>query len=246
MNIFPKQAMLLAAGQGTRMLPLTEKMPKPMIEVAGRTLIDRAIDNLLAAGIEKIVVNTSYRALVLEEHLRQRTDIPHLVFSREREPLETGGGITKALSHFEDKPFFSINGDVIWLDNGTSALNKLAKNLTDTVDAVLLLHKTDKVIGYAGHGDFFCDPTGKIKRKKEEEKAPYIYTGLQIFRPQFFANCIEEAFSLNLLYNRSIAMSPPRIKGVMHTGELIHVSDPGSLKMAEDYFASASSLNVEN
>ena len=117
---FPTQAMVLAAGLGKRMRPLNVSLPKPMIEVAGRTLVDRAIDQLGMAGITKIVVNTSYKAEIIEAHLRQRKS-PAIVFSREAEPLETGGGMAYALHHFGGMPFFSVKGDVIWIDGATSA-----------------------------------------------------------------------------------------------------------------------------
>src|SRR6266567_2626435 len=134
----PKQAMILAAGMGKRMGTLTDTIPKPMIEVGGRTLIDRAIDNLEAAGVNKIVVNTSYKAEIIEEHLKKRKS-SQIIFSREEVPLETGGGIANALHHFEGDPFFSINGDVIWFDGQLPALQQLAENWDEKLDAVLLL-----------------------------------------------------------------------------------------------------------
>lgn len=237
MNNFPKHAMVLAAGLGRRMRPLTYTLPKPMIRVAGRTIVDRAIDQLEAAGVNRIIVNTSYQAEILETHLLKRTS-PEIIFSREHAPLETGGGIARALPYFAGKPFFCVNGDVIWQDkHETSALRQLAEHCADELDAVLLLYPREEVIGYAGNGDFLMDTHGQLTRRQEGEQAPYLYTGIQMLRPTLFANAPEGAFSLNRLYNEALATSPPRIKGVIYQGDLLHVGDPESLDLAEKYFS---------
>jgi MurNAc alpha-1-phosphate uridylyltransferase len=229
----PRQAMVLAAGLGKRMRPLTDHMPKPMIEVAGRSLVDRAIDRLEEAGVDKVVVNTSYKARMLEDHLLRRAS-PQIVFSRESEPLETGGGIAQALPHFADEPFFAVNGDIIWLDDsGLSALERLALQWDDTLDALLLLHPVKSAIGYDGKGDFEVDAEGHLTRRKSEAKALFVYAGVQLLHPRLFSGCPRGAFSLNLLYDKMMLASPPRIRGIIHNGRWLHVGDVNGLKLAE-------------
>jgi N-acetyl-alpha-D-muramate 1-phosphate uridylyltransferase len=230
--MMPKQAMVLAAGRGVRMRPLTDHCPKPMIEVAGRSLIDRALDRLEEAGVEKVVVNTSYKARMLEEHLSKRR-YPRIVFSREQEALETGGGIARALHHFGGAPFFAVNGDVIWLDGKVAALARLAGEWEERLDALLLLHPVDRAIGYDGEGDFTLGPGGMLIRRKPQESAPFVYAGVQLLHPRLFEGAPEGAFSLNLLYDRAMSLSPPRIRGLAHEGKWLHVGDPEGVKLAE-------------
>lgn len=231
----PTQAMILAAGAGKRMGTLTNNLPKPMIAVGGRTLIDRALDNLEENGITKIVVNTSYKAEIIEEHLKKRSSL-QIIFSREATALETGGGIANALHHFNGEPFFSVNGDVIWIDKRKQALQYLTESWNTALDAVLLLHKREDSIGYEGKGDFFVDKHGHITRRKPEETAPYIYTGIQLLHPRLFNGCPQGAFSLNVLYNQAISTTPPKIKGVIYDGELLNVGDPTGKELAENYY----------
>jgi len=226
----PRQAMVLAAGRGLRMRPLTDHMPKPMIEVAGESLIDRALDRLEEAGIEKVVVNTSYKAEMLEAHLSKRKN-PHIVFSREEEALETGGGIARALEHFGGAPFFAVNGDIIWLDGAQPALMRLAEAWRNDLDALLLVHPVEKAVGYEGRGDFVVDAKGHITRAKPT--APYVYAGVQLLHPRLFENCPKGAFSLNLLYDKAMHASPPRIRALIHDGDWLHVGDAQGLKAAE-------------
>lgn len=230
----PKQAMILAAGAGKRMGALTDTIPKPMIEVGGRTLIDRAIDNLESAGITKIVINTSYKAEIIEEHLKKRKT-SQIIFSREETPLETGGGIANALHYFDGEPFFSVNGDVIWFDSQFSALQRLAEAWHDGLHALLLLHKREDSVGYEGKGDFFADTHGNITRRGSHETAPYIYTGIQLLHPDLFTECPAGVFSLNILYNKALSSTPPTIKAIIHLGELLNVGDPVGKQLAEEY-----------
>ncbi len=230
----PKQAMILAAGLGKRMRPLTDTIPKPLIEVHGSALIDRAIAQLELAGVEKIIVNTSYKADLLEAHLQKYTS-PQIILSYEEEPLETGGGIAKALHHFNDMPFFCINGDVIWIDHQSPALKSLAQKWNNDLDAVLLLHPTQTAIGYEGKGDFNVADNGDLIRRESNEKAPYIYTGIQMLHPRLFQGCPAGAFSLNLLYDKAINAFPTKIKAIVHDGVLLNVGDPTGVKLAEEY-----------
>lgn len=231
----PKQAMVLAAGLGKRMRPLTDTLPKPLIEVAGRSLIDRAIDRLREAGVEKVVVNTSYLAEKLEAHLG-KIHHPHIVFSREASPLETGGGIARALHHFASAPFFAVNGDVIWVNgSGQSALHRLSSHWQEGLDALLLLHPVAKAIGYEGRGDFSIEDDGSLVRSLPDKTAPYVYAGVQILHPQLFEGCPSGAFSLNLLYDKAMQRRPQRIKAIVHDGAWLHVGDPHGVTLAEDY-----------
>jgi len=230
-----KQAMILAAGLGTRMRPLTDILPKPMINLCNKPLIEYAIDKLQDYGIEKIVVNTSYKAEIIEDYLKN--SFSDIVISREAAPLETGGGIAKALHNFDQEAFFSINSDVIWLDFEYPTLNNLADNFSDDIDILLLLFPTDKAIGYQGNGDFFLQDNGYLRRRQEHEKAPYIYTGIQILRKNIFSDIPQGAFSLNLLYNRAMQASPQRIKGIVHKGDLLNVGDLVGKQAAEEFFS---------
>lgn len=229
MSIKVTKGMVLAAGRGERMRPLTDHMPKPMIEVAGRCMADRAIDRLIDAGVNDVLVNTSYKADMLEAHLAKRGNI---TFSREETALETGGGITKALLHFGQEPFFVVNGDIIWLDAGQPALLRLATAWDDAVDAVLLLHPTDKAVGYGGAGDFFYDAKG-FTRRGGNASAPYVFAGVQLLHPRLFKDVPDGAFSMNLLYDRLINASPQRIKAVIHDGKWLHVGDVDGKNKAE-------------
>lgn len=234
----PKQAMVLAAGKGLRMRPLTDHLPKPLIEVAGRSLIDRAIDQLEAGGVERVVVNSCYLAQILEDHLRRRAS-PQLVFSREDEALETGGGIRLALPYFGGEPFYALNGDFIWRDGkGGTALARLADAWRDDLDAVLLVQETARAVGYDGAGDFFIGDAGRLTRRGAAASAPYIYAGIQLLHPRLFVNAPDGAFSMNVLWNRIMQMPTPRIRAVVHDGIWLHVGDPDGLRQAEGLLVS--------
>lgn len=230
MSIVVTKGMVLAAGRGERMRPLTDHMPKPMIEVAGRSMVDRAIDRLQEVGVTNIVVNTSYKAEMLEAHLAQRDK--GIIFSREETALETGGGIARALPHFGQEPFFVVNGDIIWLDAKLSSLLRLASAWDDSVDAILLLHTTEKAVGYAGAGDFFYNEKC-LARKGNNKSAPYVFAGVQLLHPRLFRGVPQGAFSMNLLYDRLINVSPQRIKAVIHDGQWLHVGDVDGKQKAE-------------
>ena len=231
-----KQAMVLAAGLGKRMGVLSETLPKPLVEIAGRTMLDRAIDNLEFAGVDKIVVNTFYKAEMVEEHLSRRK-FPHIVISHETELLETGGGIAKALPHFDGEAFFSVNSDVIWFEEQSPALRLLASRWKDSFDGMLLLHRRETAVGYEGSGDFSSDGEGNMTRRPAESTAPYIYTGIQILHPRLFEGCPQGAFSLNILYNKAISASPPRLKSALHEGALLNAGDLKGKKLTEDYIS---------
>lgn len=232
------KSMVLAAGRGERMRPLTDAMPKPMIEVAGRSMIDRAIDRLIEVGVSQVVVNTSYKAAMLEEHLAKRTDT-NIAFSREETALETGGGIAQALCHFGNEPFYAANGDIIWLDTQSSALQRLADAWQNDSDAVLLLHPTQNAVGYAGAGDFFYSDETGLQRRADSAQAPYVFAGVQLLHPRLFEDAPKGAFSMNVLYDRLIAATPQRIKAIIHDGVWLHVGDVEGKGKAEEILIAA-------
>jgi MurNAc alpha-1-phosphate uridylyltransferase len=226
------KAMVLAAGRGERMRPLTDVMPKPMIEVAGRSMVDRAIDRFVEAGINDVVVNTSYKAEMLEAHLAKRIT-PNIVFSREETALETGGGIAKALHHFNSQPFFAANGDIIWLDGAVSALAKMEGEWNANLDAMLLLHPTEQAVGYGGAGDFFYAADKGLTRRGGAARAPYVFAGVQLLHPRLFKGTPQGAFSMNVLYDKLIEQTPDRIRAIIHDGKWLHVGDIAGKQQAE-------------
>lgn len=228
----PHMAMVLAAGLGERMRPLTDKRPKPLVEVRGQAMIDRVLDRLEAAGVEDAVVNLYHLGQMIEAHLAGRKR-PRIRFSPEDELLDTGGGVAKALPHFGKEPFFVVNGDVVWLDSGEPALKRLAAAWDDTrMDVLLLLHPTSCAYGYEGHGDFEMTPDGKLSRRRERHVAPFIFAGLQILHPRIFKDVPAGKFSLNLLYDR--AAEAERLWGIRHDGDWFHVGTPRALEEVED------------
>jgi len=214
------------------MRPLTESRPKPLIEVGGRTMIDRVLDHLEDAGIRDAVVNLHYLGGQIEAHLGKRGR-PRIAFSPEQELLDTGGGVAKALPRLGKQPFFALNGDVVWLDGGQPALKRLAAAWNDAeMDVLLLLHPTVFAHGYHGLGDFFMSTVGGLRRRLEREVAPYIFAGIQILHPRIFTDLPGGAFSLNLLYDR--AAEAERLWGLRHDGEWFHVGTPEALAEVED------------
>jgi MurNAc alpha-1-phosphate uridylyltransferase len=230
MSDAPNSGMVLAAGLGLRMRPLTERRPKPLIALAGRTLLDHAIDRLEAAGCERVVVNAHYLAAMIEAHVASRRS-PEIVVSREETLLETGGGVLNALPHLGES-FFVVNSDIFWLDGKVPALLRLARAFDpERHDAVLLLQRTVTAIGYEGAGDFITDPLGRIRRRREREVAPHLFAGVQLLTKRLFAGRTPGKFSLNALYDRAIA--DERLAAIVHDGEWYHIGAPEGLKHAE-------------
>ena len=230
------RAMIMGAGLGTRMRPLTDDRPKPMVTVAGRTLIDHAIDRLVAAGVNRIVVNVHYKADVLRAHLDKRRDV-EIVYSDETEKLlDTGGGVVKAMPHFAGEPFFVINSDSIWAEGGVPPLAAMQR-LWDAgrMDGLLLLAEMETAMGYEGSGDFVLETDGKVARAKDRSEQPYAYPGVQIVHPRLFDNAPDGAFSTNIMWNRAIAAG--RLYGTVLDGVWIHVGTPEARGEAEDYLA---------
>lgn len=229
----PKQAMLLAAGMATRMRPMSETIPKALVEIEGRTVLDYCLDRLTEAGVEKIVINTHHLGEKIEKHVAGRSG-PEIIFSREEELLETGGGIAKALPCFGDDPFIVINAKMLWSDGPTPMLERLAEMWDDDrMDGLLLVHETVEAFGYQGRGDFLVDPLGQVTRRPEIEVAPYVFTGTQILHPRLFTDIPEGAFSLNLLYDR--AMEEGRLFAVVHDGEWFLIETLDGLERVRRY-----------
>ena len=228
----PRRAMLLAAGLGRRMRPLTATAPKPLIEVHGRALIDHALDRLAEAGVETAVVNVHYLADLLEAHLARRA-APRIIVSDERARLlDTGGGILKALPHFAGEPFFLMNTDGLWLEGARPNLMRLVEAWDGArMDALLLVAPTATSVGYDGPGDFLMAPDGQLRRRGEREVAPFVYAGVAILHPRLFAHGPDGAFSLNLLFDRAIAAE--RLSGLRLDGLWMHVGTPAAVKEAE-------------
>jgi MurNAc alpha-1-phosphate uridylyltransferase len=219
--------MVLAAGLGKRLRPVTDHLPKPLVEVAGRALLDHAIDRLAAADVERVVVNLHYKGEMIAAHLAGR-DWPRIEFSRETTLLETGGGVKNALPVLDDA-FFVVNGDIVWLDGLAPALSRLAAAFDpQKMDAVLLLQRTITATGYEGRGDYFLDPLGLPTRRAEREVAPYIFAGVQVLHRRLFAGVEDTVFSLKRLYDR--AEDTGRLAAIVHDGEWFHVGTPQGLE----------------
>ncbi|MEW5420452.1 nucleotidyltransferase family protein [Amorphus sp. 3PC139-8] len=224
--------MVLAAGIGKRMRPVTATTPKPLVEVAGRALIDYGLDRLEAAGVEEVVVNVHYLADLVEVHLVRRKT-PRVIISDERDQLlDTGGGIAKALSHFGDEPFFLLNSDTFWLEGVRPNLELLSEGWDpEVMDGLLMLAPTVTSVGYDGAGDFQLAPDGRLARRDEGQVAPFAYAGAGILSPALFAGAPQGAFSLNMLFDRAIDAG--RMYGLRMDGLWLHVGTPRAIRDAE-------------
>jgi MurNAc alpha-1-phosphate uridylyltransferase len=226
--------MVLAAGLGTRLRPVTETLPKPLIEINGRALLDHTIDRLAMVGVECVVVNIHYKAAMMRAHLARRKH-PRIVLSEEDELLDTGGGVAQGLP-FLGALFFVVNGDVVWLDNEEPVLFRLAEafNPVDT-DAVLLMQRTLTAVGYEGDGDYFLDSRGTPRRRRRGEVAPYLFAGVQLLHRRLFADLPGRIFSLVRLFDRAEAAG--RLRAIEHDGEWFHVGTPQGLAETRERLA---------
>ncbi len=234
----PKTAMVLAAGLGTRMRPLTDDRPKALVEVGGKALIDHVLDRLGDAGVARAVVNVHWFAERLEAHLAARTGGPEIIISDERaELLETGGGLKKARGLLGDDPVFVANIDSVWIDRG-DALGELIR-LWDParMDAALLLARREGSIGFEGDGDFFLADDGRLTFRGEKPSAPFAYMGVHITRPGVVDDGPEGPFSLSTVWRRSAPEG--RLCGCVLDGDWMHVGDPGARDEAEVRLAAA-------
>jgi N-acetyl-alpha-D-muramate 1-phosphate uridylyltransferase len=228
----PRTAMVLAAGLGTRMRPLTDAKPKALVAVGGKALIDNVLDRLTAAGVTSAVVNVHHFADQIERHLAGRRN-PQILISDERGMLlDTGGGVVKALPLLGPAPFFHLNSDTIWIDGVKPNLIRLAESFdAGRMDALLLLAATSASVGYMGRGDFAMGPDGRLRRRLEREVVPFVYAGVAILNPALFTDAPSDAFSLNLLFDRAIEAG--RLYGLRLEGVWMHVGTPDAIGAAE-------------
>jgi MurNAc alpha-1-phosphate uridylyltransferase len=230
----PATAMVMAAGLGKRMRPLTASRPKPLIEVAGRALIDHCLDRLRAAGVEKAVVNVHYLAGALEAHLKNRVeDIEIVVSDERRQLLETGGGLRRALPLIDADPFLAVNSDNLWIDGPVDTLRLLASGWDEArMDALLLLVPLARAYCHPGRGDFHMNSAGALKRRKPNGVAPFVFTGIQILAKRLFDGALPDGpFSTNLLWDR--AMAAGRCFGTVHQGLWFDIGRPEAIVRAE-------------
>jgi MurNAc alpha-1-phosphate uridylyltransferase len=230
--------MILAAGLGTRMAPLTVDTPKPLIKLGGKPLIDHAIDRLVAGGVDFIVVNVHYKADQLIEYLDKRRselgEVKVVISDETDELLDTGAGVLKALPLFEGEAFFTYNSDSLWIEGMGSSLARLqARWNPETMDALMLLAPCATAIGYDGRGDFEMDAWGHLKRRPEMNIAPFVWTGVQIIHAGLFDDAPQGRFSINRQWDRS--MTAGRLWGVRLDGVWIHVGTPQGLEEAEEF-----------
>jgi MurNAc alpha-1-phosphate uridylyltransferase len=235
MSIKPSTAMVLAAGLGTRMRPLTNTMPKPLVAVAGKPLLDHVLDKLADAGVAKAVINVHYLPDQIINHVAHRTS-PQPVISDERnEILGTGGAVVRALSELGDAPFFHLNADTLWIDGVQPNLGRLAETFDPArMDILLLMAPTAGSIGYSGAGDFAMASDGSLRRRKEKEIVPFVYAGVAVMSPHLFKDAPHGEFSLNVLFDR--AAEAGRLFGLRLDGTWMHVGTPEAVQAADDAF----------
>lgn len=234
----PRTAMVMAAGLGKRMRPLTATRPKPLVEVAGKPLIDHVFDRLCAAGVKRAVVNVHYLADALEAHLARRRCGIDIAISDERAQLmETGGGLVQARALIGDEPFLTVNSDNLWVDGPVDAIRQLAAAWdADVMDALLLMVPLARAHCHGGLGDFHLDPAGRITgRRKPGRPAPFVWTGVQILSPRLIVDWPQGPFSTNIFWDRAIAAG--RAYGIVHNGLWFDVGTPGAIAQAEAILA---------
>ena len=233
----PRKAMILAAGLGTRMAPLTATRPKPLIELKGKALIDYAIDRFIAQGVNFIVVNVHYLADQLEAHLKKRKDVEIHICDERDAILDTGGALARALPLFDGEPFFTHNSDSLWVEGMGSALTRMRQRWNpETMDSLMLVAPTVTAIGFDGRGDFEMDSLGGLKRRAEMTLAPFVWTGVQIVHPRLFDGAPKSGrFSINPLWDKAIEKG--RLFGVRLDGVWIHVGTPQALEEAEGFLS---------
>mgnify|MGYP001250003626 CR=1 FL=1 len=234
----PTSAMVLAAGLGKRMRPVTATLPKPLVRIAGRSLLDRALDRLATAGVQRAVVNVHYLPDLVEQHLKHFTGLDIVISDERKQLLETGGGTKKALELLGPDPFFVVNTDAMWLEGPASNMRRLARRWnSDQMDVLLLLASAASSIGHDGDGDFNMTPDGRLSRRPEREIAPFIYAGVGLVKPELFADTPDGPFSLNLLFDRAIEAG--RLYGLRLDGEWLHVGTPTAILEAEEHVAAS-------
>lgn len=229
----PTTAMVMAAGLGTRMRPLTERVPKPLVEVAGRPLLDHVLDHLKTAGVRRAVINVHYLPEQIEAHLKRNSHGLDIAISDERDRLlETGGGLVKALPMIDCDPFLAVNSDNFWIDGPADTLRLLASHWdAERMDALLLLVPQARAYNHRGLGDFHMDRAGRIRRRAHRRVAPFVFTGIQMLSKRLLDGAPEGPFSTNLLWDKAIAER--RAFGAVHQGLWFDVGTPQSIDRTE-------------
>jgi N-acetyl-alpha-D-muramate 1-phosphate uridylyltransferase len=233
----PETAMVMAAGLGKRMRPLTATRPKPLVTVAGKALIDHALDRLVAGGVKRVVVNVHYLADALEAHMKSHPHGIDIIISDERAQLmETGGGLMQAKHLIPDDPFLCVNSDNLWIDGPSDALHLLAARWDDpAMDALLLVVPQARAHNHSGKGDFHLDPLGRITRRRTGRVAPFVYTGIQMISKRLLNDAPDGPFSTMLFWERAIAAG--RCFGVVHQGLWFDVGSPAAIPATEAMLA---------
>jgi N-acetyl-alpha-D-muramate 1-phosphate uridylyltransferase len=232
MSVKPAKAMVLAAGLGLRMRPLTERMPKPLVQVAGRALLDHVLGKLGDAGVSEAIVNVHYLPDQIIHHVAGRAK-PHVIISDERdEVLGTGGGVVKALPLLGNAPFFLVNADTMWIDGVRPNLARLAEAFDPTrMDILLLMAPTASSIGYEGSGDYAMLSDGALRKRRELQVVPFVYAGAAIMSPSLFADAPKGEFSLTRMFDS--ANEKERLFGLRLDGVWMHVGTPDAVQAAE-------------
>lgn len=235
MSVHPTKAMVLAAGLGLRMRPLTDTMPKPLVPVAGQPLLDHVLDKLATAGVTEAVVNVHYLPDQIIAHTKGRSH-PRVIISDERnQVLGTGGGVVKALPLLGAAPFFHVNSDTMWIDGVRSNLARLAEAFDPArMDVLLLMAPTTNSIGYSGRGDYGMLPDGALRKRRENQVVPFVYAGAAIMSPALFADAPKGEFSLTKMFDR--ANEQERLFGLRLEGVWMHVGSPDAIAAAEEAF----------
>jgi N-acetyl-alpha-D-muramate 1-phosphate uridylyltransferase len=235
MSVKPDKAMVLAAGLGLRMRPLTDNMPKPLVRVAGQPLLDHVLDRLGDAGVTEAIVNVHYLPDQIIDHVASRTR-PRVIISDERDQvLGTGGGVVKALPLLGDAPFFHLNADTMWIDGVRPNLARLAETFDpERMDILMLMAATTSSIGYSGRGDYAMLPDGALRKRREHQVVPFVYAGAAIMSPSLFADAPPGEFSLTQMFDR--AGEQERLFGLRLDGVWMHVGTPDAVGAAEEAF----------
>lgn len=234
MDRIPPSAMIMAAGLGLRMRPLTLDRPKPLVKVQGRTLLDHCLDRLVDVGVKRVIVNVHYKAEQIIQHCDGRKDIAITIQDETAGLLETGGALVCARPFFEEQPAFILNSDSIWLEGMGSNLKRLARAFDpEHMDCMMLLATTFNAMGFDGRGDFHMDPTGRLKRREAQKVAPFAMPGVQIIHPRFLDDAPQGPFSTNVLWDRGIERD--RVFGLRMEGRWMHIGTPDAVKDAEDF-----------
>ena len=236
----PLTGMVLAAGLGKRMRPLSAITPKPLIPIAGQAMIDRALSALALANVRRTIINVHYLADLVEVHVKQREDMEIVISDERTELLETGGGIAKALPLIGDEAFYLLNSDSFWMEGSVSNLDLLAHHwVNEGMDGLLLLSPTVEAVGYQGRGDFLMDPYGRLRRRKAHEVSPYVYSGAAILHPRLFDGAAVSRHSLNVQFDKAIDAG--RLYGLIMDGTWMHVGTPSAIPLAERAIAESAS-----